>query len=967
MSDADGNEERTQQIWQPVMPLFERWIDGDAGQRASLLEKLAQSDPDIHSRLLKLIAADRAAEDVNFLDTNAVADARDGGDEGTTLRDLVGDRVGPWQLERLLGVGGTGQVWLAHRCDGLHDGKAAVKLLRASAIDAQAQRRFAREGRLLALLEHAHIARLLDVGQSALRDHAQGQRYLVLEYVDGERIDRWCDHRNANIETRLRMFLQVCDAVTYAHANLIVHRDLKPSNILVRAGGEAKLLDFGVAKLLEVEGGRDDGTAEMTELTRAGGAMFTPEYAAPEQFKQQAVTVTTDVYSLGMVLYVLLVGRRPYCDGQATPAQLARASRDSEPRRLSLSASGKAEDTARIAQMRGTTPEQLRRILRGDLDTIVARALKKNPAERYASVQTFADDVRRYLENKPIHARADSTVYRLRKFVRRHRVGVAVGALILIAAVAGMLGVVRAERTAAREAARAQAAQQFLVGLFEEADPEHAQGEKRSVGDLLERGERDLAVKLADQPQTRLALLGVLVHIHDLLGDSRKAIDLAQRARDLAQITFGDDSLEFGDALLGLADVRKSSNDIGAAEPDYRRARAILGRYPRERAKELAWISASIAFIRGQSGHDDEALSLFLEALPEIANQFGAQSWVLAERKSELAATYAKLNRQAEAIATYAELAPLLDAVPRDHALDAAVIRANQGYSLMVAGRVNECEEVIRKAVAEFDRLAGRDNNYAVSALRTLGAAQVEAGEYAKALTTYDDLIARAARAFGADTPEYALNESLRSLPLILSGRAVEAEVALRPALVNAQHKSGLTPAEVRGVARRYALTLIWTGNAPVARDMLRAVLASEREAQDPPGKRALTLLYLAGAQTALAQFADARASAHESAEIDLKLERRGEAGIAQLTEALAVAGQGYHAEALALVDNAESNLHTRFVADAPKLLLAGIVRAQILRGSDRHSESAAIDVPARTALKQRVGMELPETLVMLF
>jgi len=427
-----------------AMRHFDDWLDADEAQRARLLATLAVDDTIVFARVQALIAADARIDAVHFMQGAALLEVEPMRENEPAHGDLAGTRVGAWRIERLLGSGGMGEVWLAARDDRAHAGRAAIKLLRSLRGDARAQERFLREGQILWRLEHPHIARLLDAG--GLDD---GQRYLVLEYVDGERIDDWCDRLRLPIAARLELFVQVCMAVAYAHANLVVHRDLKPSNIFVDAQGGAKLLDFGVAKLLE----DDDGGG--AALTRASGVAITPEYAAPEQIENRPVTVATDVYALGNVLYLLLSGRRPYDDNLATPAQWARAIVETEPRRLSAGTLVGDEETRRRAQARAITPEQWRRALRGDLETIVAKALKKNPTERYASVQALADDIRRYLEHKPILARDDGWLYRTRKFVRRHRVGVGASALLAVAVAAGIAGVVWQARIAQREAEHA--------------------------------------------------------------------------------------------------------------------------------------------------------------------------------------------------------------------------------------------------------------------------------------------------------------------------------------------------------------------------------------------------------------------------------------------------------------------------------------------------------------------------------
>jgi serine/threonine-protein kinase len=709
----EGDWEQTQralqqQAWHSAMPLFERWLDADEAQRTTLLAQLAIDDPPAHARLLKLIAADRAAEGARFLEADALSDIVPEEDQ-VTLRDLGGMQIGAWRLERLLGVGGTGQVWLARRCDGLHDGKAAVKLLRASAIDVHAQQRFAREGRLLARLEHPHIARLLDVGQSGLRDRTQGQRYLVLEYVDGERIDRWCDRHNASIDSRLQLFLQVCDAVAYAHANLIVHRDLKPSNILVQADGDAKLLDFGVAKLLEVEGTVGE-LREATELTRAAGAAFTPEYAAPEQFEHHPVTVTTDVYSLGVVLYVLLAGRRPYGEEHSTPAQLARASLEGEPRRLSLATGEKTQNCVRIAQSRGTTPEQLRRILQGDLDTIIARALKKNPAERYASMQAFADDVRRYLAHRPIRARADSALYRTRKFVRRHRVGVSVGILFVLAVLAGVVGIAWEAREAMRQADRAERSKAFLAGLITDANPFSLNrgAQANSVGVLdnaLKRIERDFADAPDIQTELRQNIESVLFRISEYA-----------RARDLGRINIealrrlhGNTGPQLGVALSDYGMASSNLGDVAAAHAAFAEAEPLLANAGPTWARDRISLMTGIAKLDNQEGN--------------YAGGHGVHEAILRERR----------------------------AMEGEESPDVAMDLMNLAADDLDIEQYAESAMLAQQAHAMLIKLLGPDHPRRIYVDNMLGVAQIEQGQFNEAVATLKVVVDMARAALGPD------------------------------------------------------------------------------------------------------------------------------------------------------------------------------------------------------------------------
>ncbi len=387
----------TPERWRQVSPLLDRALEMTGEERRLWLADVRLRDAAMADELETLVRERGLASREAFLEESPAPPV--------SGRSLAGQAFGAYTLASLIGQGGMGNVWLAHRSDGRYEGAAAVKLLNASLVGRAGEERFHREGNILARLADPHIARLLDAGVSP-----SGQPYLVLEYVEGEPIDRFCDRHGLDVGERLRLFLDVLVAVSHAHANLIVHRDIKPSNVLVDDDGRVKLLDFGIAKLLEGEGEAGATTA----LTREAGRALTPEFAAPEQITGGAVTTATDVYALGVLLYVLLTGRHPAEGSRHSPAELVRFVLEGEPERPSSAAAGRREASPEAcrgrASARATTPDALHRLLRGDLDTIVAKALKKNPAERYASVTALADDLRRYLRQRadrraPRHAR----------------------------------------------------------------------------------------------------------------------------------------------------------------------------------------------------------------------------------------------------------------------------------------------------------------------------------------------------------------------------------------------------------------------------------------------------------------------------------------------------------------------------------------------------------------------------------
>jgi serine/threonine protein kinase/tetratricopeptide (TPR) repeat protein len=429
--------------WEVIGPYLEQVLTLDGEERARWLARLESDDPQLAASLKTLLAEEEILQREQFL-------------EGCAGRysPAAGQAIGAYRLISKVGEGGMGAIWLAQRMDGRFERRAAVKFLHIALPD-RAVERFRREGAILGRLVHPNIAELLDAGVSE-----SGQPYLMLEYVEGEQIDVYCDAAKLDVDTRIVLFLDVLAAVAHAHANLVVHRDLKPSNVLVSAGGQAKLLDFGIAKLLE-----EDGPATVaTQLTRELGAALTPYYAAPEQLTGQPVTTATDVYSLGVMLYLLLTGVHPAGRGQHAPADLIRLITDTEAAPASQVV---LTDQASIANaaVRRVTPEKLRRLLRGDLDTILAKSLKKDRRERYDSATALADDLQRYLRNEPIRARPDAMAYRTAKFVRRNRVPVAAVALTIVGLAAG-LAVAASERNLAAQrygAVRAIAGELFQV------------------------------------------------------------------------------------------------------------------------------------------------------------------------------------------------------------------------------------------------------------------------------------------------------------------------------------------------------------------------------------------------------------------------------------------------------------------------------------------------------------------------
>ena len=539
----------------------------------------------------------------------------------------------------------------------------AIKLLHRSLIGRSGEQRFAQEGQLLARLTHPYIARLLDAGISA-----GGQPYLVLEHVNGERIDRYVNTRKFAPAERLRLFLHLLSAVSSAHAQLILHRDIKPSNILVRDDGTAKLLDFGIAKLM----GDGGGLANESTLTEDFGQAFTPEYAAPEQLRGELVSMATDVYALGVVLYVMLTGRHPTSDGCTTDAERRHAAITREPLRLSqcirLLATDAPDDARRIAADRGSSAAGLQAQYVGDLDNILAKALKKDSLDRYQSVQAFADDVTAYLTDRPVSAQAESWTYRARKFLRRNRAAVTVGATVFVTLLGAsvvttrqMFEAQRQRDAAAFEARYAQATNEFLTAVLTDYGPDAA---PVSLLGLLERAREAVLAQTQTDPRLRGRLMAELADQYGRAGVSdasatlilgadsiaRRIADPELRAIVSCRIALG--ALNGGDSATATSRLHDADEQLDRITVPSPRAsgqcliaRAVFAlavEHQSSKADTLAHAAATL--LRAAGMQNTQLYLLALEALTQSQSHLGNDAGALATR-TEITATLVRQGR----------------------------------------------------------------------------------------------------------------------------------------------------------------------------------------------------------------------------------------------------------------------------------------------------------------------------------
>ena len=460
--------------WQRLEKLFYAALEMQPAERAQFLDQACVGDTGMRVQVESLLAA--AGRTDGFLDRPVLEAVQEVAFSGAA----VGLHIGAYKILRVIGEGGMGIVYLASRADDLYQKQVAIKVVRAGfGLNAAMLLRFGSERQILANLDHPNIARLFDGGA------ADGMPYLVMEYVDGIPIDRFCQSRQLNLTQRLQLFCEVCSAVDYAHKNLVVHRDIKPVNILVTADGVPKLLDFGIAKLL------DEELAGQGQ-TRTVDRFMTPEYASPEQLRGEQVTTATDVYALGVLLYELLTGERLFRLKTASPLEIFEIICEREPA---------APSEAPIADDLHATPYG-RRSLRGDLDNIVLTAVRKEPSRRYVSVAALAADIQAYLKGYPVQARTHGWIYRSGKFIRRHKAAVAATAAMVLALIAFSIGMGLLARRATREKLTAQRESEFLAGVFQAATPDESQGKEITARQLLDQAAKRIQFRAVERTAT---------------------------------------------------------------------------------------------------------------------------------------------------------------------------------------------------------------------------------------------------------------------------------------------------------------------------------------------------------------------------------------------------------------------------------------------------------------------------------
>lgn len=791
--------------WRQIEQVVDAALATDPSEWPALLDTLGRDDPDLRREVDALLG--QLGWVRGFLESppaaaaaGLVAEIRQ-----AEARRQQGRRIGAFQIVRELGRGGMARVFLAQRADGQFTQQVALKLLRSDLDSDADHERFRVEREILASLDHPHIARLLDGGVTD-----EGQPYLVLEHVDGRPLNVYCDDSALSIRRRLELFLTVCDATQYAHRRLIVHRDLKPSNILVTSAGSVKLLDFGLAKLLQ---------PDTAQLTRTRQRWMTPEYAAPEQVLGAQVTTLTDVYQLGVVLYHLLTGRLPFrARGDSLPQLEAAVLRD-EP----------------------VPPSSFAAALRGDLDAIVLKAIRKEPEQRYASVGELAQDIRRHLSSHPVLARRPSLAYRMRRLVRRRRIetlAVMTIALTLIGAVAFSTRQAQhavAERNrAATEARQSEAVTAFLLDLFEANDPSEMSADSLTARDLLQRGVAR-AERLRQQPDVQARMLETTGRIYQRLGHYAAGQVLLERALALRRSEHGVTSFEVAATLQSVVDGLLRMGRVAAADSAAREVLAINERLLGPGHPNVATALQQLANVSVHRGDLREAEAQLHRALEIRQRALGPDDSLTATSHLAYGASLRRRGRTAEAEREFRRALSIYESVHGPVHPQVAEATIHLAYLLTDdAARAAEAESLYRRAI-EIRRLVfGAGHPHAANALSDFSTYLSERGDHQQAIPMARQYLHILLRAYGPEHSAVAYATSQLAFRLQAAGELRDAERLFREAVALERRTRGDDHANVAGHEFNLARLLVGRGQLAEADTLLLDAIRIQERISGP-------------------------------------------------------------------------------------------------------------------------------------
>jgi len=740
--------------------LFAEAIELNNEQRSAFLSSLHTSEPELAAELSSLLTSHESTGD--FFEPLSLA--------FQNTDEHIGEHIGPYRIVREVAQGGMGEVYEAVRDDGVFKKRVAVKLVRYGLTRGELLRRFELERQTLAKLEHPNIARLLDGGTSS-----DNVPYLVMEFVEGRRIDEYCDTCRLSIRERLELFRTVCAAVQYAHQNLIVHRDIKPGNILVTSDGVPKLLDFGVAKLLSAEQSTD------AELTRTGSAIFTPEYASPEQVKGENVTTLSDVYSLGVLLYKLLTGQKPYEFKSSIPFEISKTIIDTEPTKPS------AKEI--VIHARGESAETIRRTLNGDLDAIILTALRKEPKLRYQSVRELSEDIRRHLERLPVSARKGAAIYRVSRFVQRHRAGAIAFVIVNLAIIAGITGIVwqgeqaKRERDRAKlEAAKAEEINEFLQKMLSSVDP-NKKGRDVKVAEVLDASKKRIEKELNSQPEVAAALHFTVGTTYQGLGLYDEAEPHLRKALALRQELFSPAHPEIAASLRQLGNLLY---EMGRYEESEERLRQSVAMYRNLATLDSIGLAESLdglGIVLNNRGKNDEAEASYREALAIFRVALKKNDERMASVLNNLGVLSGTRGDFAEAEPLHREALGIMRSIYGEKHPRVAWTLYNLGGVVDAQGKYEQSAPLFQQALAIWRELQGEEHSTVIMTLATLASTHSLMKEYYTAQRFAAEAVTKAEKVLPKDHPLTAYAHAMLGSALTDGGKSHLGETHLRTAL----------------------------------------------------------------------------------------------------------------------------------------------------------------------------------------
>jgi serine/threonine-protein kinase len=806
--------------WERIEELFNKAVELDDAERDGFLESSCGDDSDLLDYVRALVSANPTIEDAveqTIVDTIGLAFGAMSNDEDS----IRGEMIGPYRVDRLIGSGGMGMVYLADRADEQFEQRVAIKLGRHRLVDPQTEMRFRNERQILADLDHPNIARLLDGGTTS-----EGIPYLVMEYIDGVRLDTYCDTYTLDIRERLQLFQTICAAVHHAHQNLIIHRDIKASNILVTEDGTPKLLDFGIAKLTDTHGMATDG------LTREGAVILTPENAAPEQVLAGAATTATDTYALGLLLYKLLTGLQAHPIGEEmSPREFAQMVVHHEVEPPSQRTLDEANE--QLADYRRSRPDKIARQLRGDLDTIILYALRKEPQRRYRSVNALSHDIELHLKSMPIVARSDSWRYRTDRFLRRHYAAVGAAAAAVVMLVAFSVTLLVQNQRIVEERDKAQQVSQFLEEIFMSQDPAKTRGKDVTAAEILAEGASRIQSRLEGKPQIQSELMGTIGRVYFSLSDYEAAVEMLEQALKLQIVTVGDQHPSVAEARNDLAETL-----IRRAE--YARARKLLDgalAINRQRAGDGSRVArnllniAEIDLAEGSLGNAEKSANEGMQLLARLGDE---KEMELADAKSLLARIVRRRGELDMAEGLLLEAIRIVEeSQGKDHP-DIPYYLQNLGSLQRAQGDFDAAEETLNKAIAVTREVLGEKNDLVSALLVDKGHLLHDKGELEEGEEAIREALDLDTDVLGAEHPRVAY--ALASLGMLLHDKTdlEEAEQVLIRALAIYEESPGPESQYASSVLTELGAVLNSAGRSDDALPMLERALAI-RERDFPP------------------------------------------------------------------------------------------------------------------------------------